>query len=259
MSAKNVIEMSHLTWPEYERRLRDGSLIVLPIGATEQHGIHLPLGTDWLTVTEMCRRIASKIGGIVAPPLAYGYRSHPRTGGGDAFPGTVNLSGSTLMTLTQEVLLEFVRHGARRILVVNGHFENEWFVREASYLAAKDAVAAGKDVRILMLSWWEPEDPAYVRSLYPSDEPLRPELQHAAWIETSLGLHLYPELVKVDSKPPDEHAQFPPYDVFPARREWVPGTGSLSPMSAATADAGAKLTAHYVERIAAAARTEFGL
>lgn len=241
-----TVKMSELSWPEYRDLLTRGAPIVLPIGSVEQHGPHLPLGTDWMVVRELCRRVAVAIGGICAAPIIYGYRSHLRTGGGDAFPGTTNLSGATFTSAVREILSEFVRHGAGRLLVVNGHYENEWFAREACHLAAGDAAASGHEVRIVVLNWWDPGDDKYIASIYPADEPMRPELQHASWVETSMVLHLFPDLVRQDAYPPDEVAKYPPYDVFPSHFEWLPTSGAQSVVSTSTEKAGQALVEHYV-------------
>ena len=81
------VMMSDLSWPEYKRRLEEeDAIILLPVGAVEQHGYHLPLGTDWIMATEMSRRAAERVGGGVAPPVMYAYKSQIRSGGGN-YPG----------------------------------------------------------------------------------------------------------------------------------------------------------------------------
>ena len=88
------VMMSDLSWPEYKRRLEEeDAIILLPVGAVEQHGYHLPLGTDWIMATEMSRRAAERVGGIVAPPVMYAYKSQIRSGGGNHFCGTTSLDG----------------------------------------------------------------------------------------------------------------------------------------------------------------------
>src|SRR3954451_6552319 len=156
--APRSVDMSELTWPEYRDLIAAGASVTVPLGSVEQHGPHLPLGTDWMLITELCRRVASAIDGVVAPPLTYGYKSHVRTGGGDAFPGTINLSAATYTAMLREVLSELLRHGATRLLVINGHGENEWFAREACDLAAADAAVARKDVRIVLMNFWAGAD-----------------------------------------------------------------------------------------------------
>ncbi|WP_255969945.1 creatininase family protein, partial [Klebsiella pneumoniae] len=68
----------------------------LPCGATEQHGPHLPLGTDALLASAISAEVAARVGGLVAPALSYGYKSQPKCGGGQHFCGTTSLDGATL-------------------------------------------------------------------------------------------------------------------------------------------------------------------
>lgn len=82
----NPVLMSSLSWVEYQERIQDSKTIVLiPCGALEQHGPHLPLGTDALLCTAIAQSVAEKVNGIVAPTFNYGYKSQPRSGGGQHF------------------------------------------------------------------------------------------------------------------------------------------------------------------------------
>lgn len=254
--ASSEVRISHLSWPEYRRRIDAGAPILLPVGALEQHGHHLPLGTDLLVVGAICEEVARGLGALVAPTLPYGYKSHTRTGGGDAFPGTTNMSAATFMTVVREILSECVRHGARRLLVVNGHYENEWFLREACHEVGREFGSDGA-LRVVLMNYWDVRDEGVTERLYGSSEPLMPELQHAAWLETSLALHLVPGAVAEDAYPEPEVASFRPYDVFPPDRQGLPPSGSLSPVGPASAEAGRGLFDHYVAGIIEVAKREF--
>lgn len=82
--------MSSLSWVAYQERLRDDNLVVfIPCGALEQHGPHLPLGTDALLSTAVAQTVAEKVNGLVVPTFSYGYKSQPKSGGGQHFPGTI--------------------------------------------------------------------------------------------------------------------------------------------------------------------------
>lgn len=116
--------MSNMTWVEYQRKVRNGvAPVLLPVGALEQHGPHLPMNCDTLIPTAVCRRVAGRVEALVAHALNYGYKSQPKSGGGNHFPGTTSLDGSTLAMMTRDVVKEFARHGVRRVVVVVGHTE----------------------------------------------------------------------------------------------------------------------------------------
>ena len=112
-----TVLMAEMTRPEYEARVRD-SVVIVPVCSTEQHGPHLPLGADAIQVTAIALRVAERLDAIVAPTIPYGYRSAPRSGGGEIFPGTTSLTGETLTLVARDVLRALVRHGARRIVVL---------------------------------------------------------------------------------------------------------------------------------------------
>ena len=75
----NKIRMKDMTWFEYAERTNDW--FILPVGAVEQHGPHLPLYVDTILAEEFAERIAETIHGVVAPSLSYGYKSKPFSGG----------------------------------------------------------------------------------------------------------------------------------------------------------------------------------
>jgi creatinine amidohydrolase len=84
-------------------------------------------------------------------------------------------------------------------------------------------------------------------------------LEHAAVIETSLMLHYLPNLVRIDLIPNDPPADFPPYDMYPSRTEWVPPSGVLSSAKGSTAEKGARMAGDICNGIAQAVRKEFAL
>jgi len=115
-----TVLMNRLSWPEYRSRTLDGGApVLLPVGATEQHGPHLPLGTDALLASAVAEGVAQKVGGIVAPALAYGFKSQPKCGGGQHFTGTTSLDAATLVATVHDTVREFHRHGLRKLIVVN--------------------------------------------------------------------------------------------------------------------------------------------
>jgi creatinine amidohydrolase len=84
-----------MTWMEYRDKVKQ-SVVILPMGAFEQHGPHLPLNVDVIIPTNFAKLVADKIDAMVLPPVTYGYKSQPTSGGGPLFPGTTSLDGETL-------------------------------------------------------------------------------------------------------------------------------------------------------------------
>lgn len=255
---QETVFAAELSWPDYDARVRDGSVpILLPVGSMEQHGHHMPMNVDVLLPVEFARRVAEATGALVAPPFTYGYKSHQKSGGGNHLPGTTSLDGATLVAALRDVIKEFARHGVRRICLVNGHFENSWFIVEGIDLALRELKWGGiADMKIVVLSYWDFVDKPTIARLYP-DGFSGWDLEHGGVLETSLMLALYPHQVRLERAVDHAPATFPPYDVYPARPEWTPASGTLSSPKAASAEKGEILLQVCVDGIAGALAVEF--
>jgi creatinine amidohydrolase len=248
--------MNTLSWVAYQSRLQNPDLVVfLPCGALEQHGPHLPLGTDGLLSGAIATTIAERVNGLVAPTLSYGYKSQPKSGGGQHFPGTTSLDGHSLSQITRDLVREFARQGVKNLVIVDGHYENQWFLTEGIDLALRD-IGSSTALKIMRLEYWDFCTPETLATVFPDGFPGF-ALEHAAVIETSLMVYFYPELVNLDLIPDDPPADFPPYDLYPTRQEWVPPSGVLSSAQGATAAKGQLIATQVADRIAAAVQAEF--
>ncbi len=259
MSAPAPVLIGDMTWTDYVARLKSDPVIILPVGSLEQHGPHSPLATDTIIPIEIGKAVAARIGALVAPAIAYGYKSMPRTGGGNHFPGTTSLDGDTLTRLTRDILTEFARHGARRVLVLDSHYENEMFLIEGIDLALRDLRAWGVEgLKIMKARYFEFVSEATLSKVFPDGFPGWP-LEHAGVMTTSVLLHLRPHLIHMDRVPNQPPIHYPPYDVFPVDPRSGTQTGILASAAAATAEKGALLFQEFVEGIAKAATAEFAL
>jgi creatinine amidohydrolase len=122
-SDAQVPELAALTWREAEAERAAGAMVLLPVGATEAHGPHLPLGTDTLLSLELARRVGrALLGGgrrvVVAPPVTYSVAEY---GGG--FAGTISIQRSTAIALLSDVCVSLVEQGFRRVCLLNNHLE----------------------------------------------------------------------------------------------------------------------------------------
>ena len=133
--------MAELSWPEFAAKAKAATIVILPLGATEQHGPHLAMSVDVVLPTAVAERVAKKIGALVAPTIPYGYKSQPRSGGGEAFPGTTSLDANTFSLVMRDVIRGLGHHGIRKIVVLNGHFENSWPAVEGRRSRASRATA----------------------------------------------------------------------------------------------------------------------
>ena len=191
----NTVFYADLPWPEVAARISAGAPVFLPLGATEQHGRHMALNVDAVLPTAIAAHAAVKVGGLVLPTLAYGNRSQPKTGGGPGFPGTLNLTANTFSLIIRDVICDLYRQKVRRIVTVNGHYENIGPTIEGIELAM-DVLGRERadDLIILRIDHWDLVQPETLDRIFPDGYP-GIELEHASVIETSMMLALRPELV----------------------------------------------------------------
>lgn len=251
------VAMAEMSWMEYAKRIAvPGTVSILPVGSTEQHGPHMSMNTDVLLPTEIAMEVARRINGIVSPTLNYGYKSIQRSGGGNHFIGTTSLDGNTMSCMVRDILRELARHGARHVVLLNGHFENVYFLLEGADLAIRELKAVGIDTfEVLTLTYWDFIEGEALAKAFP-DGFDGWALEHAGIMETSLMLHLFPQFVDMSLAPAEVHAKFPPYDVLPPIPGLTPLEGCLVSPAKASAAKGQLLFEAVVSGIVEAVQKE---
>jgi creatinine amidohydrolase len=226
----------NLRMPEFEAWRQQHRTVILPVGSVEEHGPHLPLGTDTFHALEVARRAAQARPVLVAPPLYYGLCRSTRE-----HPGTVSVSGDTLRALVAELGREFYRQGLRNLVMMSGH-------AGGTHMAA--LVEAGET----LLAELPEAQVAVVNLLDLLREVVaaRPELvqtkgdSHAGEVETALMLAAYPHLVQGSA--PAEWPTFPKYVLARDKRRHWPG-GVWGDPAPATASQGEAILQAEVERL----------
>jgi creatinine amidohydrolase len=162
------------------------TVVILPLGSVEQHGNHLPLGTDMMLAEAVSLAAAeASQGTVVMPPPWYGFSAHHMR-----FPGSITLRAETLLALVEDVVASLVQHRFRRILIVNGHGGNNGLIDVlASTLGNKHYGKA----RIAALTYFTLAREAIgkLRKSKPGG------MGHACEFETSMVQHIRPALVKI--------------------------------------------------------------
>lgn len=248
------MRMEEMTWPEIDEAARQGKPLIFILGSIEQHGPHLPVGTDMYIPREVMLRVAERVDAVVAPVMPYGFKSKPQSGGGEGFQGTFSLNGITVIHVVRDLLGAFVRKGFRKVFILNWHYENVEFVHEGLNLAMDDCGGAAK---IVVLD--NPNalvERGILDSLFAGDFPGW-EREHAAIFETSMMLALKPELVREKLIADDEAEESLPYAVYPTPEKAIPKSGVLWHASKASKSGGKKAAESMVEAIAAIIRKEF--
>lgn len=256
MSSVFLEDLDADTYAEYVSRA--SSTVIIPTGATEQHGPHMPLGVDAMLSSAIAGAVAEDIGALVAPVFSYGYKSQPRSGGGDHRVGTTSLAGTTLINLVDDVVASFLQQGFKNVVVLNGHFENYQFIYEGLDNAVAKARQMGSAARGVLMSYWDFVDETTLETVFP-DGFLGWDIEHGGVLETSLMLLLYPEKVDMSRVMDHPPAQLTNYDIFPEDPARTPASGCLSSAKAATAEKGQQLFDAVREAVASALSSELQL
>jgi creatinine amidohydrolase len=117
-SDRSSVWMQDLTWQDVESYLtaHESPVVLVPIGSTEQHGPHLPLGVDAYQARDLAEGIAETAGVLTTPPIWFGDATHHL-----GFPGTISLSTDTVVALLTDVYDSLVLHGFENVITINGH------------------------------------------------------------------------------------------------------------------------------------------
>ena len=176
--------MQEMTWTEVRDALTEAKVVIVPVGSQEQHGPHLGCSTDIASAEYFGRALAEAVSplALLAPPLSFGISTHHM-----AFPGTITLSPETFEAVLMDVGRSLAHHGVRRMLVVNGHGGNRAALDILSVKLRRDL-----GIRMAHTLW-----PILGGSGGASAGGRR--VGHACVLETSLMMHIRPDLVRKDA------------------------------------------------------------
>jgi creatinine amidohydrolase len=223
--------------PEFEAAREQLQTVVIPVGSIEEHGPHLPLGTDAFHALEVAQRAAALRPVIVAPPVFYGICRSTRE-----HPGTVSISGDTLRALLRDLGREFHRQGLRRLIFISGHAGGTHMC--ALVEAGEALLEEFADLRLAVVN---------ILDLLREVLTARPDLiktkgdSHAGEVETAVMLAAYPHLVKGTA--PAEWPAFPKYELVRDKRRYWPGGVWGDPAPAGAAQ-GAEILTREAARLA---------
>lgn len=183
-ATRSTFLLREMTWPEAKRRFKEVDVALLPVGAIEQHGPHLPLDTDAFDAEHLAVEVASRCSDpkpIVFPLISYGVSYHH-----DDFAGTISIRNRTLANMVYEIGMSAARHGITKLVIINGHGGND----PALNFAAQEI---SRDGRIFVCVDTGESSDVDIDSMIDT-----PNDVHAGEIETSTSLAVRPELVKMD-------------------------------------------------------------
>jgi len=179
-----------LTWPEINDAIELGKVCVVPCGAVEQHGPHLPLDVDLICPTEIARgagrAVPDKL--LVLPTVCYGYTGHVMD-----FPGTINNHYTHFIDHVLDITRSLAYHGFKKIVLLNGHGSN---MPNLDLVARRTNLET--DAECVLAAWWNllTVDKTFLPRWRESNFP--GGCAHACELETSLYLYLDREDVRED-------------------------------------------------------------
>lgn len=169
-----------MTWPEIKEAVKEVDAVLIPVGATEQHGLHLPVEFDHFSATQFCELAAKDLNEnkgkwvLVTPTINYGCSWYHMN-----FPGTISLSQRTFMDVVTQVCESVSHHGFRNLIAVNSHGGNT-----AALTTCLTDLYAEKRIRVALAQYWSLGASAI------KDLGISSPLIHAEEIETSIGMAL---------------------------------------------------------------------
>lgn len=181
--------LPHMTWPEVRDLLTRTDMVIIPVGSMEQHGLHLPMGTDTINGLERAKLIAQKTDVLVAPILYPGNSPYHME-----FPGTITLSAETIQRVYFEAIQSLIAHGFKRILLLNSHGGNQTITR---YIADR----VNQETAGIAVDLGEASAPFETRPRPSTTGPAKFD-RHGGVGETAAGLYLMPSLVQLDKAVP---------------------------------------------------------
>lgn len=214
---------------EIKKKIEDCKLALLPIGATEAHGPHLPLATDTILAERLAKKLASKIEAFVLPSIPYGQVWSLRD-----FPGSITVSNHTLISLLVDIGHSLYLQGFSFFVMINGHLGNQVAIKEAA------RVLYEKVPKLKVFYFFYPGMGEVVEEIRES-ERLHANYFHACEIETSIMLYLAEEFVKKDQIVDDMPTIPEEIDYTPMPWTEFSKTGVLGKASLATKSKGKKI------------------
>jgi creatinine amidohydrolase len=188
--------LANLTWPEVNEIRDEVELVLVPVGSNEQHGPNLAVQMDSRGAFEFARRASARMAPrlLVAPSVPIGVSHHHMN-----FPGTVTLTSETFIQVIVEIIESLLHHGFERFLIVNGHGGNI-AAMETAALRAKSELEVPFVGACTYFSFFDPAVIARYETTAING--------HACELETSVAMHMMPEIVRPDALAPAELTEF---------------------------------------------------
>lgn len=234
---KNTNFLKEMSWTQFVERKKSTDLVIIPSGAFEVYGPHLPLGTDTLVAEKISELVSKRVNSIIGPTLEVGDSASL-----DAFPGTITIKPESFKDYMWDTVQSLKKWGFKRFLFMNTHAGNVPIITQIVNELHRD-----KEIRCAQVDYWR-----FIQH-HCEGITISGALAHghASEAGTSVMLHLYPDLVDIDNwvnEPPQVKNHYP--DII----NYIPYTsysksGTMGDATLGTKEKGEKLVQRSVDRI----------
>lgn len=183
--------LPHMTVPEVRDLLTRSDMVIIPVGAMEQHGNHLPIGTDHLNGVERAKRVAQRADVLVVPVLYPGQSPYHM-----GFEGTITLPSTLIQEVYVETAKSLIQHGFKRFMILNAHGGNAAITRFIVDRINQETAGIAVDLGAAVGPFMDPPTAAEVAGRTNEFD------RHGGTGETSRSMYLTPELVDLDAAVP---------------------------------------------------------
>lgn len=231
------MEMQKLTYLEVKEQIEKTPIAILPIGAVEAHGPHLPVGTDNYLAEGMAKKVAEKMAALVLPTFSYGQVWSLRN-----VPGSINVNNEHLIGILTDMGKSLYKFGIRYFVIINSHLGNMVAIKEA----ARKLYDEQRDLKVFYFIY---PGTAQITKEVRQSKPMPGGYFHACEIETSYMLYLAPEYVRMD-KALDDFPDLPEdFEYTPTPWDDITDTIVLGSAKLATREKGQKIIDMAIETI----------
>lgn len=237
MGKKQTNYLKEMSWTEFVERKKETNLAILPAGAFEVYGPHLPLGADTIISVEIAERVSKDVNSIIGPILEVGDSASL-----DTFPGTITIKPENFRGYLTDVVDSLKKWGFKDFLFINPHIGNVSLIDQIATEMERD-----EDIRCAQIDYW--------RFIQAHDKGIIESGQlahgHASEAGTSIFLHTHPELVdseKAVNEPPKFHDAFPDVIQYQSYDQFS-DSGTMGDATLGTEEKGKELVDRSVNRI----------
>lgn len=245
MKSTNFIK--EMSWTTFVERKKETDLVIIPSGAFEVYGPHLPLGSDTLVAVKVAERIAERVSALIGPTLEVGDSTVL-----EEFPGTIVIRGESFKLYLLDIVTSLKKWGFKDFLFVTSHLGN---VPMISQICAD--IFQEEGIRCAQIDYWR-----FVKA-HSDDIVVSGDLAHthASEAGTSVLLHIHPELVNTSAwvhEPPKTTNEYP--DIIQYQKfSSMTNSGTIGNATLGSAEKGEKIVAKTVDRIVDFLHTQWNI